>query len=414
MAVKVLVDAAVLASVVAALALTPRALARLPDPVRVAGRSVSPLVALALVTGLIYVNQALFTVYVLRVHEGDPSFIARYLPAGWFDLASANPVLRRLAESFPAPDLLAPCVLRVQAFLELPFVLLAFATVVRWLDGDLYRRLARSALLSLASLSYTVVFCLVEWDLRNPYTVDDLVVRAASAVLTPLLIARLAARDTGAARTPASMSGLLVFIGSLGALGVLVLVAYDTALLYNLGRLDERLPLAAVAVGVLLGLRRAASRLPHRSVSGPTLVFVRHALRHWLALFFVPALAVRYGVMFGTPQLAVRTGLLMATAACVLAGRDAWVQTRDAAGGGRWRPFALVLAGGLSCAVVGGAGAACGAVWLTPRSYYEVTLLSAMAAFLVTGVVVCGVVDAMAATWAKRGADPGTEPVRIH
>lgn len=78
MAVKVLVDAAVLASVVAALALTPRALARLPDPVRVAGRAVSPLVALALVTGLIYVNQALFTVYVLRVHDGDVSFIAPF------------------------------------------------------------------------------------------------------------------------------------------------------------------------------------------------------------------------------------------------------------------------------------------------------------------------------------------------
>jgi hypothetical protein len=91
MAVKVLVDAAVLASVVAALALTPRALARLPDPVRVAGRSVSPLVALALVTGLIYVNQVLFTVYVLRVHDGDVSFIAPYMPAvGWFDLATAD------------------------------------------------------------------------------------------------------------------------------------------------------------------------------------------------------------------------------------------------------------------------------------------------------------------------------------
>lgn len=32
-----------------------------------------------------------FTVYVLRVHAGDPSFIGRYLPAGWFDMASAAP-----------------------------------------------------------------------------------------------------------------------------------------------------------------------------------------------------------------------------------------------------------------------------------------------------------------------------------
>jgi hypothetical protein len=93
----------------------------------------SPTVWLALVTCLVYVNQVLFTVYVLRVHGGDPSFIARYLPAGWFDLASAHPVLRGLAEHFPAPGLLAPSVLRVQAFLELPFVMLAFATAVRWL-----------------------------------------------------------------------------------------------------------------------------------------------------------------------------------------------------------------------------------------------------------------------------------------
>jgi hypothetical protein len=70
-------------------------------------------------------------VYVLRVHGGDTSFIARYLPTGWFDLATHNPVLRSLGRLFPAPELLAPSVLRVQAFLELPFVLTAFATVAR-------------------------------------------------------------------------------------------------------------------------------------------------------------------------------------------------------------------------------------------------------------------------------------------
>jgi hypothetical protein len=40
------------------------------------------------VTGLLYLNQVLFTVYVLREHGGDPSFIARYLPEGWFILAT--------------------------------------------------------------------------------------------------------------------------------------------------------------------------------------------------------------------------------------------------------------------------------------------------------------------------------------
>ncbi|MFE9441287.1 hypothetical protein ACFYO2_20265 [Streptomyces sp. NPDC006602] len=401
MTVKLFVDALVIASAAVALALAPRVLARRPDSVGAARRSVSPLVALAVVTGLVYVNQVLFTVYVLRVHAGDPSFIARYLPAGWFDLASANPGLRRLADSFPAPQLLAPSVLRVQAFLELPFVLLAFATVVRWLDADLYRRIARSTLLPLASVSYTAVFCLVEWDLRNPYTVDDLVVRAASAVLTPLVLARWAARDTGVSRTPASVGGLLLFIGSLGTLGVLVLVVYDTALLYNLGRLDDRLPLAGAAAAALTGLRLAASRVSPRSDAGLTLTFVGQALRHGLALFFVPALVVRYGVMFGSPLLAAGAGLLMAAVACGCAWREAPAETEGASDSGRLRG-SLQLAGRLACALMAGAGAAYAVARLTPPSYYEVTLLSATATFLVTGVVACGLIDAWVSSPARK------------
>ncbi|MFF5017685.1 hypothetical protein [Streptomyces sp. NPDC001165] len=405
MNVRTLVDVMVVASVVSALAITSRVLARRPDQVGATGRSVfSPAAALALVTGLIYVNQVLFTVYVLRVHDGDPSFVARYLPAGWFDLASQNPALRHLAGHFPAPGLLAPSVLRVQAFLELPFVLLAFATVMRWLDADLYRRIARSAALPLASVSYTAVFCLVEWDLRNPYTVDDLVVRSVSAVLTPTLLALCAARDRGATRTPDSVPGLLVFIGSLGALGVLVLVVYDTALLYSLGRLPERLPLALAATVLLLGLRRVASRLEGRPARrGLTLAFLRHVLRYWLSLFFVPALAVRYGVLFGTPQLAAGVALVTAATACALAARDVLAEARRTADGGSVGPqdgrppSGLLLARGLGCAVLAGTGAACLAASLTPRSYYEVTLLSSAAAFLVATVAVCGFADARSA-----------------
>ncbi|MEU4037173.1 hypothetical protein [Streptomyces collinus] len=373
-----LVDALMVLSVVLSLSLAPRVVARrtvlsgAPAP----RRALSPLAALAVVTGLVYVNQVLFTVYVLRVHGGDPSFVARYLPTGWFELASGSPVLRWLADGFPAPGLLAPSVLRVQAFLELPFVLSAFGTVVRWLDAESYRGLARSALLPLASVSYTVVFCLVEWDLRNPYTVDDIVVRGVSAVLTPCFLRWLAARDTEESRTPASVPGLLVFIGSLGALGALVLVVYDTALLYNLGRLGERLPVAAVALVALAGLRRAASRLREPAAPGPTLAFARQALRHWLVLFFLPALAIRYGVMFGTPQLSAAAGLLVAVTATALAWRDAAVDAKR-----------------LGFAVLAAVGAACAAAWATPASYYEVTLLSAMAAFLVTGVVVGGLLD---------------------
>jgi hypothetical protein len=67
----------------------------------------SHVTGLVVVTGLIYLNQVLFTVYVLREHGGDPSFIARYLPEGWFTLAD-GPVLESLARHVPAPELLAP------------------------------------------------------------------------------------------------------------------------------------------------------------------------------------------------------------------------------------------------------------------------------------------------------------------
>jgi hypothetical protein len=40
----------------------------------------TPLASFGLIVALIYLNQVLFTVYVIRVHHGDPSFIGRYLP----------------------------------------------------------------------------------------------------------------------------------------------------------------------------------------------------------------------------------------------------------------------------------------------------------------------------------------------
>ncbi len=379
-----------LASVVPALALTPRVLARRPGPAPTAGRSMSPLTALGVVTALIYVNQVLFTVYVLRVHDGDPSFVARYLPSGWFDLATHHPVLRSLARHFPAPELLAPSVLRVQAFLELPFVLTAFAAVVRWLDADLYRAIARSALLPLASVSCTLVFCVVEWDLRNPYTADDIAIRALSALVTPAFIAWTAARDRARAR-PVTALRLLVFIASLGALGVLVLVVYDTALLYNLGRLPERAEPGLTALAALAVLRWADARLPGRPRPGPAVDFVGHAVRGWPAFFLVPALAVRYGVTFGTPVAAAGAALLTMAAAALHAVRTV---LRDPPGSRPGRPWWPAVQ--LGTAALVGAGAAYVVARQAVGSYYEAALLPAGVAFLVTAITVCAVTDMVA------------------
>jgi hypothetical protein len=400
MGVRTFVDAVVVATVLSCLVLGPRVAAgRHPgsarstrsadsprrSPTRLARSQLgtSPLAALGVVTALIFVNQILFTVHVLRVHGGDPSFIARYLPPGWFETATDNTALRTLAEHFPAPGLLAPSVLRVQAFLELPFVLPAFGTVMRWLDAELYRRVARSALLPLASVSYTAVFCLVEWDLRSPYTVDDIVVRSVSAVLTPLFLAWLAGRDTCRSRTEASV--------------------------------PAHLPAGPAALAVLGLLRLLAARLPARPSKGPTVVFLRHVLGRWLVLFFVPALAVRYGVVFGTPALSVAVGLLLLPlAATALAARDtlARASAPDDSGdrpGVRPGRLLLTVAARITCAVPAGGAVAYVVTRLTPDTYYEATLLPAAAAFLVVAVVTCGLLDAMSGSAMIR---PGAGDVR--
>jgi hypothetical protein len=243
-------------------------------------------VALGVVVGLVYLNQVLFTVYVSRVYGGDASFIARYLPSGWFAMATDNSVLEAVARRFPAPELLAPTVLRVQAFLELPFVLFAFLTVLRWLDRGWYARVARSPLVWAAAVAYTLVFCAVEWELRNPYTVDDVIVRTVAAIVTPPLIIWLARPEEGGQR-PISAPALAAFAISAWALGYLILFVYDTALLYNLAHVRDRLYGAATALAVLLSARLMADRLPAYGV-GTGVSAITVGLRWSLALLFCP------------------------------------------------------------------------------------------------------------------------------
>ncbi|MFF4919379.1 hypothetical protein ACFY4B_02210 [Kitasatospora sp. NPDC001261] len=374
-----LLDGTVAASAAAALFLAPRVLRREAGPAR-RGRSYGPEPVLAAVVALIYLNQVLVAVYVNRVHHGDVSFITRYLQPGWFDV----PRLDALAARFPAPELLAPSVLRVQAFLELPLALLAFVAVVRRLDRALYVRLARSPLVPLAAASYTVAFCAVEWDLRNPYTVDDLVLRTLAACLTPPLIAWLARRETGAdpgagaepgseakpVPEPEPARGLFRFALDLWAYGQLMLVLYDTALLYNLARLGDHLPSAAAALAVLVATRTVPPRGPHpRPQPGPYTATLAGTIGRALALFLVPALSIRYAESFGTPELAALAGLLVIG---VAARRDA--------------PRLLLPA--LAGAVVGYAVAA-----LAPGPYYEATLLRSATGALLATTALCALLD---------------------
>ncbi|WP_035867785.1 hypothetical protein [Kitasatospora cheerisanensis] len=196
------IDAAVVLSVAAGLRLGPRALKRIAAPRR-DGWTVRPEVGLAVVVGAVYLNQLVCAAYVVRVHGGDASFVARHLPPGWFDQPVGSPLVRALAERLPEPRVFGPSVLRVQAFLELPFVLFAYGTVLRRLSPALYRAVCGSGPLVWATaLSYTAVFSVVEWALRNPWTVQDVLIRAVSAAVTaPLVLAR-ARRDRGPSTGP--------------------------------------------------------------------------------------------------------------------------------------------------------------------------------------------------------------------
>ncbi|MHA6760002.1 hypothetical protein [Streptacidiphilus sp. PAMC 29251] len=342
-----------------------------------------PEAALALVVGLILLNQVLVSVYVLRVHGGDSSFVTRYLAPGWFETDQGNPLIRRLATAWPAPRLLSPTILRSQALLELPFGLLAYLSALRWLDPGLYRRVARSPLIACASVAYTVVFCAVEWFFHSPYTAWDIGLRVVSAVLTPLWIAAIAGREQGESRT-SSASELLLFCGAAGALGYLVLVLYGTVLLYNLGLLGAQLPRAAVALAILITCRVLAARLrktaPPGPPPGPALAAAGSCLRWFLVLFFAPALAVRYAVNFGNLSVAIAAAGVLALTACQLALRES--DDRSAR-------LLLTLIGATVLGLLAGYAAA----RAVTDPYYEATVLRGFAAFAVTVLAACWLAD---------------------
>lgn len=363
------IDAAVVASVGVSLVLVPRVGDRRRD-----GWSIAPGWVLAALTGVICLNQVLVDVYIVRVHGGDPGFITRYLPSGYFDL-ERGPALRALADHWPAPGLLAPSVLRIPAFLELPFGLLAFGTVVRFLDAGLYRKVMGSALVWAAAVSYTIVFCAVEWDLRTPYTTADIAIRCGSAVITPWLLSRIARADRSTARTRGFV-GLLIFTVSTAAFGYLILALYDTVLLYNLGRLPGRAPGILLALGVLAGARLVSARRSGRQTDpGDGVRLILDGLGWALTLFFVPALPVRYGVNFGTPMLAAAAGLLIMVIAVAAA-----------------RPAPSVL---LRVAAAAALGAGCGylAMHATTDTYYEARLLRGAVVFVAITLLCCALLD---------------------
>lgn len=316
---------------------------------------------LAVVVALFGVNQVLVTAFVAQRWGGDPSRVTRYLPPGWFDLADLGP----LAEHLPAWPW---TVLHVQAVLELPFVVLAYLLVCRWWSAETAARVIAARWFLVAT--WTTVFCLVELDLRNPWTAVDVLLRIVAGVGTALALPFL---GTGDRTAPALVSATV----SAGALGCLVLAVYDVATLYNTAHLVGWLPVAGCAAVALAVARRAAARSGAGALgsreSGPLTASAVASLGWFLVCFAVPALPLRYGIGFGAAPVSALAGVLVVVAALRLG----------------WDRSALR---GLAVAVaVGAVVAACG--FLVARGYPEARLLAAAAGFVLGAAATTTVLD---------------------
>ncbi len=386
--------ATVLIAVLSGLPLTWRALRRNPPPAPASAsaprRRHRPGWWLTVVVAAIFVNQLLFNVYVLRVRHGDVSDLAADVPDGWFVLADHNRLVVALADHVPATRLLSLTALRIPSLLELPFGMLAYLTLVNWLDPRRYRQLATPAVLGLASAAYTITFSLIEWALPTPYRVQDIVLRGVTGVLCACALPLLgrgpsAPEGTGAPRTAAE---LIAFVASAAALGYLVLAMYDTVLLYSLGRVGSHLPGAVAAGVVLLAARFAATRLrrrgPHRPV-GTGLDTLNTGVSWWLGLFLIPALAIRYELGFGSWKLAAVAGTLVIAVAATGTLREVAGRLPVGAHPGAVRRTWLsqLVAALLAGAVAAAAGLA------TPAAYPESRLLRAAVGFVVVAALVC-------------------------
>jgi hypothetical protein len=101
------------------------------------------------------------------------------------------------------------------------------------------------------------------------------------------------------------------------------------------------------------------------------------SLQWFFVVFFVPALAIRYGLIFGLPLLAAVAGVLLVVRAVHL-------------GVGTAVSRALVVS--LAAAVMVGVAAAC-LGYLAVGGYPEARVLIAAGTFLVAAIAVCAVAD---------------------
>src|SRR4051794_2353681 len=234
------------ASVVVGLALLRKALSRpavaFAGPSSLSRLAFHPLAQFLFVCAILYANQVLFSAFILRAHGGSAGFIAHYIPGPWFAIGRHDPLVGFAAQHVGDGQWLSPSLLRVQAFLELPFTMFAYLAVARLLGRRLYAMLCRPLVLALVALSFSVTFSIIELSLPNPYTHDDLVLRGLACLLVPVYIAWISRKErleVDGADGPSGVLGLLAFLAGAGAIAYAVLAFYDAFLLYNLDHLPR-------------------------------------------------------------------------------------------------------------------------------------------------------------------------------
>ncbi len=341
------------------------------------------------VCGLLLLNQVLVNVYILRQHAGSASFVSRYLPRGWFVLATHSTAVKWTHAHLPKAlnRFLPYTILRVQAALELPFVISAYLAIVELLSPALRRFLWRSVLLPAALLSFTATFCLIEMALWNPFTISDLRWRVSACILGIILwgLSRLRSRPIAYPTPIGSVERLLLLLCGGGALSAMVLGIYVLTLLYNLGRLSVLGPGLLVCLGISLGAAALSGRL-HRSVASPALFGAFGVLHMFSAVFFVPSLAIRYSREQPSAGIAASIAMLL-----TILGSVAFVLRR--------RPADRQLLGLGLFLIVGTIVAAAdfyfafGFSWLPTFKMLEARLLRGAFIFLLAGTVAAAAVD---------------------
>lgn len=337
-------------------------------PSKVPALLLHPLAQFLLVCAVVYVNQVLFGAFILRAHGGSTVFISQYIPGEWFAIGRQDPFVQVAVRHVGDGLWLSPTLLRAQAFLELPFTMFAYLAVARLMGRELYASLCRPHVLALASLAFSVTFSLVELSLPNPYTNDDLALRAAACLVTPMYIAwiaraearRIGDREGGG---PSGVLGTLVFLAGAGAISYVVLALYDAFLLYNLAHLPRyasglavSLVIAAVASYVAPRVDAVVARATGARVPSPAMDVSLSALRAFTLLFFVPSLTLRY---WGAHASALLCGLVIITLGFV-AGAVSALRRSGLGAGGLVRVFvaagvALALGGWAAHAAILGA-----------------------------------------------------------